>query len=220
MKTARAVRRGRTGGLPDCNLFVRDPQRGPVIENEKTMCDPIQSIATRLRGLREALELTQEEVAASCNLPVGQYREMESGTADFSVNVLQTISRHYGISLDVLMFGEEPRMNSYFITRAGKGVAVERQKAYKYEALAAGFRDRKIDPFIVTVEPAADDAPMHLNCHPGQEMNYVLEGRLLIGLNGKEIVLNTGDSLYFDSGLPHGMKALDGKTVRFLAIIM
>lgn len=61
------------------------------------MCDPIQSIATRLRGLREALELTQEEVAASCNLPVGQYREMESGTADFSVNVLQTISRHYGI---------------------------------------------------------------------------------------------------------------------------
>ena len=57
------------------------------------MCDPIQSIATRLRGLREALELTQEEVAASCNLPVGQYREMESGTADFSVNVLQTKSR-------------------------------------------------------------------------------------------------------------------------------
>ena len=165
------------------------------------MCDPIQSIATRLRGLREALELTQEEVAASCNLPVGQYREMESGTADFSVNVLQTISRHYGISLDVLMFGEEPKMNAYFITRAGKGVSVERQKAYKYEALAAGFRDRKIDPFIVTVEPAADD-------------------RLLIGLNGKEIVLNTGDSLYFDSGLPHGMKALDGKTVRFLAIIM
>ena len=118
------------------------------------MCDPIQSIATRLRGLREALELTQEEVAASCNLPVGQYREMESGTADFSVNVLQTISRHYGISLDVLMFGEEPKMNAYFITRAGKGVSVERQKAYKYEALAAGFRDRKIDPFIVTVEPA------------------------------------------------------------------
>ena len=122
------------------------------------MCDPIQSIATRLRGLREALELTQEEVAASCNLPVGQYREMESGTADFSVNVLQTISRHYGISLDVLMFGEEPKMNAYFITRAGKGVSVERQKAYKYEALAAGFRDRKIAPFIVTVERQGDRA--------------------------------------------------------------
>lgn len=121
------------------------------------MCDPIQSIATRLRGLREALELTQEEVAASCNLPVGQYREMESGTADFSVNVLQTISRHYGISLDVLMFGEEPKMNAYFITRAGKGVSVDGRRPTSTRRWRR-VRDRKIDPFTVTVEPAADDA--------------------------------------------------------------
>lgn len=111
-------------------------------------------------------------------------------------------------------------MNSYFITRAGKGVAVERREAYRYEALASGFRGRKIDPFIVTVEPAPADAPMHLNSHDGQEMNYVLEGRLLISLNGREFELEPGDSLYFDSAQPHGMKALDGKTVRFLAIIM
>ena len=184
------------------------------------MCDPIKSIANRLRGLREVLELSAQEVAESCHLRVEEYMALESGESDISVNVLQTIARRYGISLDVLMFGEEPKMNAYFITRAGAGVSVERRKAYKYEALASGFRDRKADPFIVTVEPTPADAPMHLNSHEGQEMNYVLEGRLLIGLNGKEIVLNTGDSLYFDSGLPHGMKALDGRPVRFLAIIM
>ena len=177
------------------------------------MCDPIKSIATRLRGLREVLELSEQEVADSCRLSVDEYRDMESGDADISVNVLQTIARRYGISL-------EPKMNSYFITRAGTGVSVERRAAYKYEALASGFRDRRADPFIVTVEPSAADAPMHLNCHKGQEMNYVLEGRLLISVSGKELVLGVGDSLYFDSGLPHGMKALDGKPVRFLAIIM
>ena len=81
--------------------------------NDTTMCDdPIQLIATRLRGLREVLELSEQEVAESCRLTLEQYRAMESGQTDFSVNVLQTISRHYGISLDVLMFGEEPRMNS------------------------------------------------------------------------------------------------------------
>ena len=97
----------------------------------------------------------------------------------------------YGTNAEILeLFGEEPKMNAYFITRAGAGVSVERRKAYKYEALASGFRDRKADPFIVTVEPAPANAPMHLNSHEGQEMNYVLEGRLLIGLNGKEIVLN------------------------------
>ena len=184
------------------------------------MCDPIKSIANRLRGLREVLELSAQEVAESCHLGVEEYMALESGESDISVNVLQTIARRYGISLDVLMFGEEPKMNAYFITRAGAGVSVERRKAYKYEALASGFRDRKADPFIVTVEPAPTDAPMHLNSHEGQEMNYVLEGRLLLSLNGKELVLNVGDSLYFDSSLPHGMKALDGRPVRFLAIIM
>ena len=184
------------------------------------MCDPIKSIANRLRGLREVLELSAQEVAERCHLRVEEYMALESGESDISVNVLQTIARRYGISLDVLMFGEEPKMNAYFITRAGAGVSVERRKAYKYEALASGFRDRKADPFIVTVEPAPADAPMHLNSHEGQEMNYVLEGRLLLSLNGKELVLNVGDSLYFDSSLPHGMKALDGRPVRFLAIIM
>lgn len=184
------------------------------------MCDPIKSIANRLRGLREVLELSAQEVAESCHLRVEEYMALESGESDISVNVLQTIARRYGISLDVLMFGEEPKMNAYFITRAGAGVSVERRKAYKYEALASGFRDRKADPFIVTVEPAPADAPMHLNSHEGQEMNYVLEGRLLLSLSGKELVLNIGDSLYFDSSLPHGMKALDGRPVRFLAIIM
>ena len=184
------------------------------------MCDPIKSIANRLRGLREVLELSAQEVAESCHLRVEEYMALESGESDISVNVLQTIARRYGISLDVLMFGEEPKMNAYYITRAGAGVSVERRKAYKYEALASGFRDRKADPFIVTVEPAPADAPMHLNSHEGQEMSYVLEGRLLLSLNGKELVLNVGDSLYFDSSLPHGMKALDGRPVRFLAIIM
>lgn len=61
---------------------------------------------------------------------------------------------------------------------------------------------------------------MHLNCHTGQEMNYVLEGRLLVSVSGKEAGARRGRRLYFDSGLPHGMKALDGKPVRFLAIIM
>lgn len=156
------------------------------------MCDPIKSIANRLRGLREVLELSAQEVAESCHLRVEEYMALESGESDISVNVLQTIARRYGISLDVLMFGEEPKMNAYFITRAGAGVSVERRKAYKYEALASGFRDRKADPFIVTVEPAPTDAPMHLNSHEGQEMNYVLEGRLLLSLNGKELVLNVG----------------------------
>lgn len=184
------------------------------------MSDQIKQIAERLQGLRDVLELTPEEVAESCQLSVEAYLGMESGEKDISVSALQKIARKYGIALDVLMFGEEPKMSSYFLTRRGAGVSVERTKAYKYESLASGFRGRKIDPFIVTVEPKPEDTPVYFNSHEGQEFNLVIEGRMLLNINGKELILNPGDSLYFDSAQPHGMMALDGKTVKFLAVIL
>ena len=171
------------------------------------MDEQIKQIAERLRGLRDAMELTTDEMASDCGISKEEYERAESGEHDISVSMLQQIARHYGIALDALMFGEEPKMSS-----------VERTKVYKYQALAAGFRDRKADPFIVTVEPG--ERPMHYNTHDGQEFNMVLEGRLLLSVGGKELTLNPGDSIYFNSKLPHGMKALDGKTVRFLAIIL
>ncbi len=73
---------------------------------------------------------------------------------------------------------------------------------------------------MVTVEPKPDETPIHLSQHSGQEFNIVIKGRLLIHINGKDLILEKGDSLYFDPGLPHGMKALDGKPVKFLTVII
>ncbi|MBQ2299679.1 MAG: helix-turn-helix transcriptional regulator [Bacteroidaceae bacterium] len=184
------------------------------------MDEQIKQIAERLRGLRDVLELTPEEVAESCQMSLEAYLDMESGNKDISVSALQQIARKYNVPLDVLMFDEEPKLNSYFLTRKGSGMSVERSEAYKYESLAFGFRRRIADPFIVTVEPKPEGTPLSLNSHKGQEFNMVIEGRLLLNVDGKEIILEEGDSLYFDSTKPHGMQALDGKTVKFLAIIM
>jgi transcriptional regulator with XRE-family HTH domain len=180
----------------------------------------IKQIAERLAGLRDALEITPEEMSKACNLPVEEYLRLESGTVDISVSILHRIAQAYGVELTTLMFGDEPRMNAYFITRKGKGVAVERTKAYKYQSLAAGFAGRKADPFLVTVHPKPDGEPVYLNSHTGQEYNLVLEGCLLLRINGKDLTLEEGDSIYFNSELPHGMKALNGEKVRFLAIIL
>ncbi len=184
------------------------------------MDEQIKQIAERLRGLREVLELKVEEVAKDCDLSVEEYNKAESGESDISVSMLQKIARKYGVALDALMFGEEPKMSSYFVTRAGMGTSIERTKAYKYQSLAAGFKDRIADPFIVTVEPKGEDCPMTFNSHTGQEFNLVVSGRMLISINGKELILDEGDSIYFDSKQPHGMKALDGKSVQFLAVIL
>ena len=184
------------------------------------MDEQIKQIAQRLQGLRDALDLTQADVATECGISLEEYRQAESGTSDISVSMLQKIARHYGIALDALMFGEEPKMESYFLTRAGKGTSIERTAAYRYQALAAGFRGRKADPFLVTVEPKPTEEPIHYNSHEGQEFNVVVEGRMQLNIGSKELILEKGDSIYFNSLLPHGMKALDGKTVKFLAIIL
>ena len=117
------------------------------------MDEQIKQIAERLRGLRDVLELTAEDIARECDISAEDYRLAETGEFDISVSMLQKVARRYGVSLDALMFGEEPKMSSYFLTRAGKGVSIERTKAYKYESLASGFINRTVDPFIVTVEP-------------------------------------------------------------------
>ncbi len=184
------------------------------------MDEQIRQIAERLKGLRDALELKIEDIAADCGLTVDEYRTMESGEHDLSVSLLQRIAHKYGITLDELMFGEEPKMDAYFLTRKDAGISVERVKAYKYELLASGFKHRIADPFIVTIEPKPADTPLFFNEHKGQEFHMVIKGRLLVNINGKELILEPGDSLYFDSGIPHGLKALDDKPVKFLAMVM
>lgn len=184
------------------------------------MNDAIKQIAERLKGLREVLDLSPEEVAETAGMTLEEYGALESGTVDLSVSALQKISRKYGIALDVLMFGEEPKMSNYFLTRNGAGISIERTCAYKYQSLASGFRGRQMDPFIVTVEPTEDEAPRAINAHPGQEFNLVLRGEMELTVGSKVFVLREGDSLYFNSELPHGMRALGGKTVSFLTVIV
>ena len=184
------------------------------------MNEELKQIGLRLKGLRDALELSQEEFAASCDIPVLDYVEYENGNRDFSISLLKRIATKYNVDLTTLMFDEEPRMNSYALTRREKGLEIKRVEDYQYQALASGFTNRKADIFIVTVQPKDESTPIHLSSHNGQEFNLVIKGRLLIQINGKDLILEKGDSLYFDPNLPHGMKALDGKPAKFLTVIV
>lgn len=183
------------------------------------MDEQIKQIGERLRGLRDVLDIPAEDVAALCGIPTEAYLKAETGEAELTVSNMQKISRRYGIALDVLLFGEEPHMSSYFLTRKGQGLSVERRKAYKYQSLASGFRGRKAEPFLVRVEPADSQKPLEKTSHEGQEFDIVASGSMEITIGEKTLTLNEGDSIYFDARRPHCMKALGDKPVKFLAII-
>ena len=77
----------------------------------------------------------------------------------------------------------------------------------------------KAETFLVTAGYKDDSEAIKTYSHPGQEFNYIIEGTLKITINNQELILEAGDSIYFNSGYNHGMKALNGKDAKFLAII-
>lgn len=183
------------------------------------MNEQIRQIAMRLRGLRDALDLSVEEVAEACHITPEEYKQFESGESDIPMNFLCNVATKFGLEPSELIAGDEPNMSNYWLVRKGKGAVVERQKAYKYQALAFGFKHAKASPFIVTIEPK-ENKEIYLNTHPGQEFNLILEGSLMLQIGKKELILNEGDSIYFDSSLPHGMMAMNNQTARMFAIIL
>ena len=180
------------------------------------MQEQIGQVAARVRELRELSGVSPEAMARELGLEPAAYLQLESGREDISVGTLSRIAHRCNTELVTLITGEEPRLHSFALTRKGQGASVERKAEYQYTALAAHFIHKKAEPFLVTVPP---DVPAHFNIHPGQEFTYLLEGRLKVSVGTQELVLEEGDSLYFDSSTPHAVQALDGKPARFLAIL-
>ena len=184
------------------------------------MNEEIRQIAARVKELREIAGVSPESLSSEFGMPFQTLVDYESGLADIPVSFLQKVSIRFKVDLTAILTGEYPRLHTYALARKGGGVNVERRKEYEYRSLAYNFAQKKAEPFLVKVEPEPDNIPMHYNSHPGQEFNYLLEGRLKIFIDGHEIILNEGDSVYFDSNVKHGMRALDNKPSQFLAIII
>lgn len=178
----------------------------------------IKQIAERLRGLRDALNITTTQAAERCGISEADYARYESGASDIPMSFICEVAQTFGVETTALISGNDPHSLAYFVTRKGTGATIERTKVYKYQSLAQGFRNAKAEPFEVTVEP--NDKPFHLNSHSGQEFSLILEGTMQLHIAGNDITLNEGDSIYFDATKPHGMKALNGKNVRFLAVVV
>ena len=183
------------------------------------MTEEIKAIASRIKELREIQGVSAETVARELRMPIEQYLLYETGEVDIPVSFLYQIAHRFNVELSVLLSGENPKLHIFCVVRQGKGLSVERRKQYKYESLAYNFVNKKAEPFLVTVEPT-DSKDIHFNAHPGQEFNYVLEGRMKVIIDTHEIILNEGDALYFDSGYNHAMQALDKKPAKFIAIVL
>lgn len=176
-------------------------------------------IAFRIRDLRDIAGLTAAQVAAKTGISLEEYEAYETGTRDFSFSHLFNIAEALGVDISDLLTGESPKLHGYVLTRAGQGLKFNRREQYVYHHLAYNFRDKLAEPFIVTVTQDEPGAEKQAHSHEGQEFDYVLNGKLKIVLGGNELYLQAGDSIYYDSALPHAMFALEGDC-RFIAVVV
>ena len=182
------------------------------------MTEQLKDIGRRLSDLRKIAEMTSESFCEKTGISIKELAAYENGELDFSFSLLYNAARILGVDVIDLMSGDSPRLSNWCLVRKGEGYAVDRRSAYKYNHLAFTFREKKAEPFIVTVEPKTE--PPKLHAHEGQEFNYMISGRLRFFISDMEYVLEPGDSIYFNSSIPHAMQALNNSSAQFLAVVM
>lgn len=184
------------------------------------MSDMLIEIAQRIRELRSMEEISQEEMAKRCDVSLEEYRQYENGEKDFSFSFFYTVAGVLGVDVVDILTGESPRLSNVSLVRKGQGFSIDRRDAYDYRHLAYTFKGKTAEPFLVTVEPAPESEKPALHEHSGQEFNFMLEGTMALYIGDVIYVLEEGDSIYFNSAIPHAMRAMNGKTARFLAVVM
>ncbi len=176
-----------------------------------------REIAVRIKGLRDAAELTRAAVAEATGIEVEAYTRYEAGAMDAPMSYLSVLAAFYKVDVTAILTGGDAHARVFHVTRSGSGPVVQRRHVYHYEALGAQFTGKVMEPFIVTVEPSLKE--LHLNTHRGQEFNYVLSGTLRLTVGENTVVLSPGDSIYFDAATPHGMQSEGPGPATFLAVI-
>lgn len=183
------------------------------------MNEQVKLVGQRIQDLREIAELSPEEVSAHLEIPLEKYLAYEKGEDDMPISILYELANMFDVEFTSILSGDAPKLSAYQYVKAGQALEVKRGGQYQYNSLAFNFANKSLEPFLVTVPPTKEETSVNLTSHPGQEFNYCLKGRVCIIINGKEIILEEGDSLIFNSKYWHGMRALDQQEAVFLAIV-
>ncbi len=182
------------------------------------MNNQIKDIGMRLAFLREDMELTTSQMAEKLGVDEATYISYEKGEMDFSFSFIYNAAEQLGVDVLDLISGDTPTLSMCSMVKKGSGYSVKREHEYDYKHLAYTFRNKKAEPFLVTITP--DDEPPVMKCHEGQEFNYVLSGKIKFFIGDISYELSKGDSVYFDSGIPHAEVALGDKEAQFIAVVI
>ena len=182
----------------------------------------IRGMAARIAELRAIEGYTEEEMAQKTDVSVEEYRSCERGERNLTFAFIYRCALALGVDVTDIIEGTSPTLVGHTVTRKGQGQIIEKAHGMTYHSLAGSFRNRISEPLYVVAEytPGAERRDIELTTHEGQEIDIVIKGALKVQVGSHKEILREGDSIYYDSGTPHGMVAVEGEDCTFYAIVL
>ena len=165
-------------------------------------------VAARLRQARLDRGLTLTQLAQVTGLSAAHLSRIETGDRQPSVGSLLQLARAYGTSIGALV-ADSPEQE-YHLVRSGEA-AVHESGSGRYAILSGPHATIAVVTLELAVGASTDEAR-----HTGEEWLHALRGPMLVRLGAHEIVLQTGDSVQFDSSSVHSLHNKSKRAVRTL----
>jgi transcriptional regulator with XRE-family HTH domain len=180
-------------------------------------------VGERIKELRERKGLSLKDVADLTGFSTALLSQMENHLVSPSLGTIIKLARALAVKVGdflgdtqgepfTIVRKDERKMVSRFASKEGV------KYGYSYESLGFDKKDRHMEPFIVTLEPATVKAAK-TSVHEGEEFIFVLEGEMEVILGNHTDILHPGDSIYYDSTIPHKVQCHQDKVTRILAVI-
>ncbi|MCS3924307.1 helix-turn-helix domain-containing protein [Methanosalsum natronophilum] len=182
-------------------------------------------VGAKVRQLREEREMKLEDLAHSSQCCVELIEQIENGSLIPSLSPLLQISRGLGVRLGTLLDGAEqdgPIITTYDsshnVMRFSGNTSNNNRPALEFYSLAADKKDRHMEPFLIDIK-SLNDKNINLSSHEGEEFIFVLEGEIEIVYGKDKFNLKKGDSIYYDSVVPHNLYSTKEDGAKIIAII-
>ncbi len=180
-------------------------------------------IGAKIKKLRKARKLTLQDVASETGFSPALISQIENNNVSPPIATLSRLAKFFDVKMGLFFEDDEGELKfevvrrserrevSRVISMAGTG------HGYTYETLSFRKRNKKMEPFMVTVSERPAEETLYN--HEGEEFLLILKGRAEILLEQERIMLEEGDAVYFDASLRHRLLACDGEEVQVLAVV-
>jgi len=180
-------------------------------------------VGDRIKSLRETHGISLEDLSQRTQMSVEELTQIEDSNIAANLSPLITIARALGMRLGTLLDDDEGIGPA--LTRAKDLESSSRRLALEtgssdapldFFSLAEGKISRHMDPFIIDIAP---NIPRKLDTHEGEEFIYCMSGAVKIEYGTETYLLGPGDSLYYDTVVPHQVRGAGDGTSRILACV-